>query len=243
MLAFKARSRFTRIGTFAIGMRAIKCDNCKGLNVIKAGKILGRQRYKCKVCLIHFRVRNSNHRKTKINLATELYLEGMPIRGIARHLKVSHTTVLRWLEKSEKVNKPQFPLKADHIEIDELYLYIKNKRRKYWLWIALCRDTKRILGFQVGGRNKSTLQKLYDKLSVVECQKYYTDGHAPYKGVLPKKKHSSTPGQTNTIEGINSAIRHYLARFRRRTKCYSKSLRMVEVTINLLANKFNQKVA
>ncbi|MRM95678.1 IS1 family transposase, partial [Riemerella anatipestifer] len=35
-------------------------------------------------------------------------------------------------------------------------------------------------------------------------------------------------------EGYNSRIRHYLARFKRKTKCYSKSKTMLENSLKLL---------
>lgn len=136
--------------------------------------------------------------------------------------------------------KPFTPRYADHIEIDELYLYIGNKQKKRWLWLAVCRDSRRILDFQLGGRGKATLQKLLYKIQPVECKIYHTDRHGPFKSVFPAYKHHSVPGNTNTIEGINSAVRHYLARFRRRSKCYSKSVAMVEASMKLLMYKFDR---
>ncbi len=41
-----------------------------------------------------------------------------------------------------------------------------------------------------------------------------------------------------SIEGYNSRIRHYLARFKRKTKCYSKSVQMIESSLNLLFAKW-----
>jgi len=34
-------------------------------------------------------------------------------------------------------------------------------------------------------------------------------------------------------------VRHYLARFKRETKCYSKSVEMIVISLNLLINKLN----
>lgn len=220
-------------------MESNYCKYCNCDKIVKAGKVRSSQRYKCKICIRYFTAEKSESENIMMNAVT-LYLEGMPLRGIGRYLGVSHTTVLRWIRKMAKVLKPVTPLKSKYIEIDELYFYLKSKKKKRWLWLAICRDTKRILGFQTGGRGGKTLEKLHHKIEPVQCERYYTDDHAPYKNVLPKEKLRYFPGGTNTIEGINSAIRHYLSRFRRRSKCYSKSLSMVEASINLLMFKFNK---
>ena len=45
--------------------------------------------------------------------------------------------------------------------------------------------------------------------------------------------------ETYTIEGYNSLFKHYVARFNRKTKCYSKSDEMIVCTLNLFINKIN----
>jgi len=49
--------------------------------------------------------------------------------------------------------------------------------------------------------------------------------------------HKTSKAQTTHIESYNANVRHYLARFRRRTKCYSKSERLVELSLYLLIYK------
>jgi len=41
------------------------------------------------------------------------------------------------------------------------------------------------------------------------------------------------------VEGYNSRIRHYLANFKRKTKCYSKSQHMMEISLKLLFLKWD----
>lgn len=217
------------------------CKKCKSVKTIKAGKIKGRQRYKCKICKKTFvpgEQKSINTKKKKE--AIELYLEGMSIRGIGRYLGVSHTTIINWIKEMAEKLRPVLPLHAEHIEIDELYFYLKSKKIKRYLWAALCRHSKRILGFQVGGRGKITFKKLYYKILPIETKKYFTDDHAPYK-VLPKEKHSTKYGQTNSIESFWSSLRHFTARFRRKGKCYTKSEAMVEATMNLFMYKQDRK--
>lgn len=50
-------------------------------------------------------------------------------------------------------------------------------------------------------------------------------------------KHCVTKRETHCIESFNATIRHYLARFHRRTHCYSKSIHMIEASILLFFNK------
>ncbi|MDR3169498.1 MAG: hypothetical protein LBU27_07260 [Candidatus Peribacteria bacterium] len=49
--------------------------------------------------------------------------------------------------------------------------------------------------------------------------------------------HFSSKSGTYTVEALNNVIRHYLARFHRKTHCYSHSIEMVEYSILLLIYK------
>ena len=64
-----------------------------------------------------------------------------------------------------------------------------------------------------------------------------------YKTIVPKEKHIQSKAETFTVEGYNSLFRHYLARMRRKSKCYSKSKLMLELSILLLMHKRNNTLS
>ena len=66
-----------------------------------------------------------------------------------------------------------------------------------------------------------------------------TDHYQPYESFVSKKKHIQSKSQTFTVEGYNSLFQHFLARMRRKTKCYSKSQKMLEYSVKLLMAKKN----
>ncbi|NAW50374.1 hypothetical protein GNY06_02865, partial [Elizabethkingia argentiflava] len=43
-----------------------------------------------------------------------------------------------------------------------------------------------------------------------------------YQSIVPKEKHLQTKSETFTVESYNSMFGHFLARIRRKSKCYSK---------------------
>ena len=55
-----------------------------------------------------------------------------------------------------------------------------------------------------------------------------TDHWRAYAEFLPEKIHTQSKAETFTVEGYNSILRHFLARLRRKTKCYTKSLEMLK---------------
>ncbi|MDI9341692.1 MAG: IS1 family transposase, partial [Sediminibacterium sp.] len=227
-----------------------KCKNCK---LVKAGKSGNKQRYMCKGC---GRKTTENSREKKYstykkNKAIELYLEGLSIRSVARITKTSHVTLQRWIQQAAKKVKPQHITYSNAIEIDELYYFVGKRKqtkgklsaRKRWLWLAVCRTTRRILAFEGGSRERTTLKKLTSKIQHIACTRYYSDEHTSFTGLLPGDKYKASKKETYTIEGINSVIRHFLARFRRRTKCYSKSEKMLNATMTLFCHHHNLKQA
>lgn len=64
-----------------------------------------------------------------------------------------------------------------------------------------------------------------------------TDGYEAYSKYSISKKHTTTKAETSLVESFNSLIRHYLARFNRKTKRYSKSFDMIGDSLILLFNK------
>ncbi len=64
-----------------------------------------------------------------------------------------------------------------------------------------------------------------------------------YETIVPKAKHIQSKAETFTVEGYNSLFRHYLARMRRKSKCYSKSKQMLELSMLLLIYKRNNTLS
>jgi insertion element IS1 protein InsB len=69
--------------------------------------------------------------------------------------------------------------------------------------------------------------------------KIASDYYSPYEQFVPGEKHIQSKKETFTIEGYNSLFRHFLARMRRKSKCYSKSKKMLELSFLLLMHYRN----
>jgi len=66
-----------------------------------------------------------------------------------------------------------------------------------------------------------------------------SDYWKPYESIIPKEKHIQSKKETFTVEGYNSLFRHFLARMRRKSKCYSKKMEMLAISIFLLMHYRN----
>ena len=119
------------------------------------------------------------------------------------------------------------------------FIVIQGIKNYCWTWIALSRHTKHILGFVCGKRDTKTFMKPYNTLNPNNITLFCSDYWKPYQEIIPTSKHLQSKKETFTIEGYNSLIRHYLARFKRKTKCYSKCQTMIECSLNLLFAKWN----
>jgi insertion element IS1 protein InsB len=79
-----------------------------------------------------------------------------------------------------------------------------------------------------------------DKILKISC--FISDCRKSYEGFIPHEKHLQMKVETFTVEGYSSRIRHYLARFKRKTKCYSKAEYMIVTSLNLLMMKLNKEL-
>ena len=95
----------------------------------------------------------------------------------------------------------------------------------------------------MGTRGTETGEKLWKQIKDKVKGKVCTDYWKAYESFVPKEKHIQSKKETYTVEGYNSLFRHFLARLRRRSKCYTKALYMLIVSVKLLMCKWNNQLA
>ena len=91
------------------------------------------------------------------------------------------------------------------------------------------------MDWECGDRDATTLNRLLERLKAWNVTLYCTDDFGPYETLLPVGRHYMGKDQTVAVEQVNSRLRHWFARFRRRTCVVSKALDMVDATIALFA--------
>ena len=64
-----------------------------------------------------------------------------------------------------------------------------------------------------------------------------TDGNFAYQKIKLSNKHVKSKSETCLVESENSVMRRRLARFHRRTSCYSKAMDMISASLLLLFNE------
>jgi insertion element IS1 protein InsB len=64
-----------------------------------------------------------------------------------------------------------------------------------------------------------------------------------YKEIVPNDLLIQSKKETYTVESYNGILRHFLARFRRKGKCFSRSEEMMKYSIALLIAKRNNNLS
>ena len=99
----------------------------------------------------------------------------------------------------------------------------------------------RFIDFVLGNRGFATGNQLWKSLQE-KCIGYVmTDHWKVYWQMIPADKLIQSKKETYTVEGYNTRLRHYLARLKRKTLCYSKSWLMLQYSIHLLMLKLSYR--
>ena len=100
----------------------------------RAGKTgSGSQRYRCMFCQIKYTPEPKAwaYPEEVRRKAIEMYVDGMNLRRIARHLGVHHRTVSLWVKaQAERLPDPPVPAAVKEAEMDELFTFIGDKKTK-----------------------------------------------------------------------------------------------------------------
>ena len=212
----------------------INCQYCQG-RLIKFGKVGDRQRYQCKSCKkTQFRSYLKQAYQASVNSNIIAHVkEGCGIRSISRLLQISATTVINRIQKiAGSIKKPAVPTGRIY-EVDELKTYIKRKTNDYWVIYALDKESRQVIDYKVGKRNKKNVKRVTDTVLLADCKQIYTDGLDIYRFVVPEEIHRVKRYGTNRIERKNLSLRTHLKRLNRKTICFSKTLLMLEACLKI----------
>lgn len=84
---------------------------------------------------------------------------------------------------------------------------------------------------------------IWQDLKDRDISQVMTDYWKAYESFVPKDIHTQSKAETFTVEGYNSLFRHFLARLRRKTKCYTKKLKMLKYSVVMLMLKRNNQLS
>lgn len=220
-------------------MSALKptCPNCGSQHTVKNGRIHNKKpKYQCQDCGRQF-VENSTNQiiaQGTRELIDRLLLEKIPLAGIARTTQISEKELQKYVNDKyaqipQQVEVSPSPKGKLTIECDQAWSFVSHKGNKQWIWLAMDKKTREIVGVYVGARSEEGARGLWNSLPAVyrQCAIYYTDFWAAYEKVFPLSRHKAVEkesGLTNHIERFNNTMRQRISRLVRETLSYSKKL-------------------
>jgi insertion element IS1 protein InsB len=230
-------------------MIAVPCRKCGSTNIAKNGHTkAGTQKYYCKACGFSGSLTTKDdERAQRRELIEKLHLERVSQRGIARLLHISRTTIISTLKK--KVIQPiaetiQTLASRPTLELDELWSYVGKKANKVWIWLAIERETRRIVGIAFGDRSDATCRELWASLPADYRKRasISTDYLESYANIIPSKRLHQVgkeSGETAHIERFNNTLRQRCANLVRKTLSFSKDELLHQIRIRLFIDDYN----
>lgn len=117
-----------------------------------------------------------------------------------------------------------------------MWHYLGHKANKLWVWTAIDPDSGHLMDWECGDRDAITFKRLLERLKRWGVHLFCTEDYIVYENELPIGVHYQGKDQTGAAERTHGRLRHWLARFRRRTCVVSKSKEMVNRSIALFAH-------
>ena len=212
------------------------CPRCGSDQVVKNGYLgNGKPKFKCQECgrqFVEDPKRQPISEETKA-LIDKLLLERISLAGIARVTGVSERWLQYYVNRIYEGTPRRVEIKKTKgrlsIQCDERWSFVGHKGNKQWVWLALDKDTKEIVGVYIGERSREGAQGLWNSLPAMyrQCAVSYTDFWEAYAGISPATRHRAVAketGKTSLIERLNNTLRQRLSRLVRKTLSFSKKL-------------------
>ena len=208
----------------------MECRKCSADCVKDEKQKDGTQRFKCKSCGLKQQAQYKYNacRKEVWELFQKILLEGVGQNGLSRILKVSHTTIIKWIRRFKNLKTNAEIIFGDEYEVDEVHTYIGNKENTTWIMYAISRTTGNAVDLVIGRRTSENFKRIIDKLLLLNAKLIYTDRLPTFKSLIPKSLYKRGKRRNQKIERNNLNLRQDISRLARRIFCFSKQKDMLE---------------
>ena len=125
-------------------------------------------------------------------------------------------------------------IKHPVVEIDEMWHFVQKKQAKLWIWKVLDKFTGDLIYYECGNHSASSVSNIVTNLSNCGVIFYHTDGDNAYRKIIEPSRLYQGKDQTHLIESNNARMRHYFARFKRKTCVVSRKIERVIQAIRCL---------
>jgi transposase-like protein len=161
------------------------CPTCGSGHLVKNGSVHnGKPKHQCKSCGRQFVVNPTNSPISKEikQLIDRLLLERISLRGSARVTQVSWSWLQDYVNQKlarapRQVQVSGKPSGKLIIECDEMWSFVERKKNEIYIWLAIDRNSRKIIGCYIGDRTRKSAHKLWASLPKVYQQSAfaYTD--------------------------------------------------------------------
>lgn len=134
------------------------------------------------------------------------------------------------------------------LELDEQWSYVEEKSNPVWTWLALERQTCKIVGVAFGDRTDEKCREMWMSLppDYRKRAKMYSDKWHSYANVLPSKRLfqvDKKSGETSHIERFNNTLRQRCPALVRKALSFSKGRELHEIRIRIFIDHYNEHLA
>lgn len=127
------------------------------------------------------------------------------------------------------------------LECDELCTFVRSHSRLLWIWLAMDRYTRQIVGCFLGPRDTLGAYGLWHSLNTLYLDAVcHTDRLAAYQSVVFGALHRI--GGTQHIERFNATLRARLAHLVRRSLSFSRKQSNLETVLWLFIHQYNRSL-
>jgi insertion element IS1 protein InsB len=130
------------------------------------------------------------------------------------------------------------------LEIDELWSYVSSKEQEVWVWTALERHSRRLVGLAVGDRSEATCRELWASLPADYRKRAicFTDEYVVYANVIPAARHRPSPkgsGALSHVDRFHLTLRNWCANLTRKTLAISQRTSLHATRIRMVVDRYN----
>jgi IS1 family transposase len=134
-------------------------------------------------------------------------------------------------------------VEGDELELDEIWSFVKRRKNKRWIWLALCRRTRQVVALAIGNRGKKTCLLLWKAIPEAYKKAHcFADIWEAYSKVIAASQltQGHSKAGTNHIERFNCTLRQRLGRLVRETFSFSKTDYMHLIVLSLFIHSYNR---